>query len=306
VKSSWRLVLAAAILAYGGVILGSWVRITGSGMTCPDWPLCHGSLVPPFGNGTLWEWSHRLIALLETPLVTALAIMAWPLRKTHRLIVPTLALIVALFGLQILLGAATVHLSNAPLSVVVHWGTAMAFLAALTALIVFIRAPAFVVAHAGFRAQLDWARRAMFAMLCVTALLAFLTMCIGAYVSSSGAGLACLTIPGCAGEVVVYGSGQFVQMLHRLCAGSCLLAGCATLAFAWRYAWGPVRITISVGVGLLFAQVILGLLNVAWRLPSAVRELHAANAALAFLAFVAAGAIVAAEHAEVSRQRARA
>lgn len=294
--------LAAAIVAYGGVVVGSWVRITGSGMTCPDWPLCHGSLVPSLANGTLWEWSHRLIALLEVPLVAALAIVAWPLRKSLRLITPTLALIVALFGLQVFAGAATVRLSNTPLSVVVHWGTAMVFLAALTALIVFIRAPAFVVARAGFHAQRDWARRVLFAMLCATALLAFLTMCIGAYVSSSGAGLACVTIPGCAGEVVVYGSGQFIQMLHRLCAGSCLLAACATLAFAWRYASHPVRFTISLGAGLLFAQVVLGLLNVAWRLPSAVRELHAANAALAFLAFVAAAAIAAAEHAAIVRR----
>ena len=24
------------------IILGAWVRLTGSGMSCPDWPLCYG------------------------------------------------------------------------------------------------------------------------------------------------------------------------------------------------------------------------------------------------------------------------
>ena len=24
------------------ILLGAWVRLTGSGMSCPDWPLCYG------------------------------------------------------------------------------------------------------------------------------------------------------------------------------------------------------------------------------------------------------------------------
>jgi len=259
-------------------------------MTCPDWPLCHGAIVPSLAGGTLWEWSHRLVALLEAPLVIAVLIVPWPLRKRYPFISVTLALIAALFVIQVLLGAATVHLSNSPLSVVLHWGTAMAFLGALVALTVFLRAPEAVPS-----AHRERTHDAVLAMVSLTALLSFVTMCIGAYVSSSGAGLACVTIPGCAGEVLVYGSGQYVQMLHRFFAGACLLIGCATLAFAWRYASSSVRAIVSVGMALLFGQVLLGLLNVAWRLPSAVRELHAANAALAFLAFVVAAALAAVE-----------
>ena len=28
------------------IILGVWVRLTGSGMSCPDWPLCYGMIFP--------------------------------------------------------------------------------------------------------------------------------------------------------------------------------------------------------------------------------------------------------------------
>ena len=28
------------------IILGAWVRLTGSGMSCPDWPLCYGFIFP--------------------------------------------------------------------------------------------------------------------------------------------------------------------------------------------------------------------------------------------------------------------
>jgi cytochrome c oxidase assembly protein subunit 15 len=273
--------VAAMLDAFGTILLGSWTRINGAGMSCPQWPAC------PLDAVSLWEWTHRLFAALLVPLVIAIVVAAWKQRRAAPATTPIAAGIVALFVVQALLGAATVHLSNSPMSVVLHWGTGMAFIAVLCAMAI-VSGPSY--AAPGRTASDDRnGDVVLIGALAGTALLAFVTMCVGAYVSSSGAGLACVSIPGCSGNVIVYTQGQFVQMLHRFIAGATVLVATATIVLAWtRAATARVRAIATIGLALVFVQVVLGLLNVVLRLPMDLREAHAANAALVFLAFVVA------------------
>lgn len=275
-----RLALITDLLALAVVLLGSWTRINAAGLTCPDWPMCRHSLIPSMSGGTLWEWSHRLLAFALLPLIVAVAGSIWRVRDRSPFFVPLGTLIVALFLTQVALGAATVDLDNTPFSVVLHWGTAMALIASLLALA--------ILAEEG---QSRVRSTPLGYVLVITTIVAFSTMCIGAYVSSSGAGLACLSLPGCAGNVVVYTNGQLVQMLHRVAAGFTLLLATVSFSLVWiDSASQRVRFATSGGAALVCVQVLLGLLNVALRLPRDLRELHAGNAALVFLAFVAASA----------------
>ena len=283
-KTLRLLALGTDLIALATIVLGSWTRINGAGETCPDWPLCQGSLLPAMSDGTIWEWLHRLLAFLVAPMVVALIVFAWRERFRSAFIAPTTLAIAVIFLAQVFLGAATVRLANSPLSVVLHWGTAMAFVAAISAMAIFATA----MQTAGTRSGTTTGPY-LPAVLAATALLAFVTMCVGAYVSSSGAGLACLSIPTCAGNVVVYTNGQLIQMLHRVAAGATLIGAAGSLAFAWAFpASRRVRFAVSAGVALVCVQVLLGLLNVALRLPTDLREAHAVNAAFAFLAFVIA------------------
>src|SRR5919198_667733 len=67
---------ATALVAWALVAVGGVVRITESGLGCPDWPLCHGGL-PPDRKQPLIESSHRGVAALVTVLALATAVWAW-------------------------------------------------------------------------------------------------------------------------------------------------------------------------------------------------------------------------------------
>ncbi len=273
--------LTAALFALAIAVLGSWIRINNAGMTCPDWPLCNGQIVPPLDGGVLLEWGHRMIVFLESFVLLATLVAAWRERKKIAGVTIVIGLICGTFVLQVGLGAATVALSNTPWSVVIHWGTGMAFLAALVtlaALAVLRPAPGGMHAPAPLATLLGTSGGA-----------AFVAMCIGAYVSSSGAGLACTTIPLCDGQSFAgLTQAQLAQMAHRLFALG--FFSIATIAFVQGIAADSrrLRVATSVAYALVILQVVLGVLNVVWALPMALREAHAANAAATFVAFVVA------------------
>jgi len=138
---------AAAALAFALAVLGSWVRINGAGMACPDWPLCRGKLVPELIGGVVLEWTHRAVALTVGFVIIAAFIAGWRVRREIAGVAATLVALVAIFVLQVAVGGITIHEANSPRSVVLHWAVAMALLATLTVLALL----AFLAPRAGTR-----------------------------------------------------------------------------------------------------------------------------------------------------------
>lgn len=288
--------IASAVLALVIAVLGSWVRISDAGLTCPDWPLCRGHLVPTLTGGVVLEWSHRLVAFVEAFAVLGAIVTGWRVRKNIAGVTGALAALGVIFLVQVLLGGATVLLGNSPLSVMVHWAMGMAVLATLTSLAVLsIAAP--VVGTAALRPRL---RESVAPALAIAAAFAFGTMCIGAYVSSSYAGLACPSVPLCGATVLGTTAGAFVQMFHRLFAAAFFLVALIAVVVSIQNGSGRVRAAASTGFGLVIVQIALGIGNVVFRLPTEMREAHAANAAVTFLAFVIAAVLATLEPKRVA------
>jgi cytochrome c oxidase assembly protein subunit 15 len=287
VKTFRGLAVASAVLAFAIAILGSWVRIEGAGMTCPDWPLCRGALIPSLEGGVVLEWTHRLCAFLEGFIILGAIVSGWRCRKEIAGVSTALGALAAIFVLQVALGGITIFQANSPVSVMLHWGAAMLLLATLTVLALLA-----LLAPSPDTAQRDRGENARVPIaLGIAAAFAFVTMCLGAFVSSSNYGLACVSFPAC--DSTMMGAGQapqLLQMLHRFAAESFGVVALIATFIAWSAA-PRVRAFALIGTGLVLLQLFLGVANVMWQLPTALREAHAANAVATFLAFVIATAL---------------
>ncbi len=129
--------LLSLVAAIAQVALGGVVRVTGSGDACPDWPLCHGRIIPPLDYHIWLEFTHRLVATAVGFLVVASLVLAWRhLRASKPAIVATSASTVLVVAAAILGGLTVlselswwtrlIHLGLAELTVA---GLAVAWLA---------------------------------------------------------------------------------------------------------------------------------------------------------------------------------
>ena len=122
------LATAVVVVMWVNVASGALVRVTGSGLGCPDWPGCHGRPVPPMAGHALIEFSNRLIAL--TGIVLALVAFAAARRAGADRRNRRIALAIALLMLaQAPLGALTVLFDLNPLLVISHFLVAVVVVA---------------------------------------------------------------------------------------------------------------------------------------------------------------------------------
>jgi heme a synthase len=116
------------------VLTGAGVRLTGSGLGCPDWPKCHGGYVAPLDTHAVIEYGNRLLTGFVGLAVIAASALAF-FRKPYRW---HLALFGALLPLgvvcQAILGALVVKYHLAPGLVMSHFILSMLLLDASFAL----------------------------------------------------------------------------------------------------------------------------------------------------------------------------
>ena len=267
------LTLATTILL---VIVGVAVRATGSGLGCPDWPLCYGQLIPPLDDPKAWiEWIHRDIAAIIGFLILGLAFLAI---RDHRdrpsILWPSLAA-VGLVGFQAWLGRETVRLGNSGESVTAHLAAAMT----LVGLLVFLTVrPGYPARFSGRGASQRFTLLAAFGAATTFALLLF-----GSHVTATDSALVFPDWPLMGGTLVPpLADASSAQILHRWVAAvvAVIVAIVAIVAVRTQRSHPPI-VRLAVGAAALFAlQIVVGGLQVLTQLSAWTQTLHLALGAI--------------------------
>lgn len=224
----WAVRMAGLLvwMTYLVIVLGAATRVWDAGLSCPDWPHCYGVWWPwPEARvaalnqvgyvvhgfhyaayQVFLEWTHRLCAALVGILLLGLVPTVVQLRSAR---VPLLATFV-LLALQIKLGAITVWLGNIHWTVALHLGNAMLLLACILLLRGTLAASGDI--------QISVPDRWVWGVAGMNALLIWITMMVGAFVSSAHAGGLCGGLADCNGVWWPDELGQRMHMLHRALA----------------------------------------------------------------------------------------
>ncbi|MDO8888570.1 MAG: COX15/CtaA family protein, partial [Hydrogenophaga sp.] len=178
------LTLVTLFLTFDLVLFGAFTRLTDSGLGCPDWPGCYGSVSPvgasaniaaaqeamPTGPVTFskaWiEMIHRYLATAVGVLILVLALVSWLERK--RLSVSFVWPLVTLVWVcvQGAFGALTVTMKLFPAIVTLHLLGGLGLLALLRA-----QSVAYRLAEPGHRGPTPLPGRLRLALVAVTVLL---------------------------------------------------------------------------------------------------------------------------------------
>jgi len=292
-----RLGLATTVTMFALIIIGSVVRTTGSGLACPDWPLCEGRLIPRFEFHLLIEWTHRLFALAVSLLLFATVAWVAAHRETRAALGGLALLAVGLLFAQVLLGALTVWKLLHPSVVSSHLAVALLLFVTVLSLAMIAGARSSEDAPAVPRddAGIAW-------WLGTATLATWVQAVRGAAVSTSHAGLACPDFPTCRGEWLPAMTGLVgLHMTHRFGAYTLLVLLALTFLRTRRAADPALRETGRAALMLVVVQVGLGIMNVLMSLPVWISAAHLAIATL-LLALLVAGALRAARAVEAPQR----
>ena len=302
------LTLITLFLTFDLVLFGAFTRLTDSGLGCPDWPGCYGSVTPigakaeikaaetamptgPVTKSKAWiEMVHRYLATGVGVLILTLAAMTWWLRRQSREVSPWLPTFTLVWVcMQGAFGALTVTMKLFPAIVTLHLMGGIGLLALLTA-------QAVRYDGAGLRPVPMILRRGLwigFALISVQ-------IALGGWVSTNYAVLACPDFPTCNGQWVPEMNWEGFSVWRELGytpSGELLpFLALSTIHFVHRSAaWLVLGVMVWLGwhlrqhqgltlagrwlLGLSALQLITGLSNVVLGWPLLAAVLHTGGAA---------------------------
>lgn len=267
-----------ALIALTTIVLtGAAVRLTASGLGCPDWPKCYGQYVAPAQINAWIEYGNRLVTGVVGIAVIAASLLAF-LRRPFRWHLSVIGALLPLGVIcQAVLGALVVYYHLPPELVIFHFIISMILLDAAYALWWCSK-----YSPGERRFSRDW-----LGVWSVRALIPFgqLTVLLGTITTASG------PHPGDHESDMVRrftfkGVDTLEWMMHRHAASAILFAlAIAAVFFILRRSGGDRRAQkpLVVSFALILLQITVGVVQWLLHLPAAMVWVHVAIATMLWL-----------------------
>ena len=277
------------LLIFIQISLGSAVRLTGSGLSCPDWPLCYGLWFPDQDKLSkitdvnyefyqiMLEWIHRFNAAIFIAPVTLLLFFVGLKATKNRKIKTILYSIMIVLAMQGLMGGFTVFDKNSPWSVAAHLGFALGLM--------FLVIKIFLVSlRLKSIKPLPNKNKKIF-ILYITIIIVLATMLMGAIVSKSGSSLACDLWPQCSSDgdsLLQY--NKIIHISHRFLA---VISAIFIVLVVYNYnqiiKYKIISNIRNILILLTTLQILLGAIVIFTELNLFIAMLHQSIAVLIFI-----------------------
>lgn len=252
----WASVISQILI----VVTGGAVRLTASGLGCPDWPTCDGENIvttPEMGIHGVIEFSNRLLTFVLLVIAVGTLVLARKLQDERKLFGPAVALIAGIF-VQAVIGGVSVWFKLNPWIVGLHFVVSAVMIAIAAILMWRTYSPNISVSNAQERRLAN-----------LVLSLVVVTELVGVLVTGSGPH---------AGDIDTPRNGldsELLQHIHSYPAYASLLALIALLVLVRRrdvdgYASRLVFWTLATLTG----QAFIGVLQARLGLPAELVALH--------------------------------
>lgn len=277
------------------VFTGAAVRLTGSGLGCPDWPRCYGGVAPPLETHVWIEYGNRLLTGVVGLPCILVAFAAWVRRPFRRDLAVLATLLPVGVLAQAILGGFTVWYDLAPGFVMAHHALSMIILIAATALVYRARLAGPDDHPVTSDGRAVWAVRGLVPLAAATVFLGTIATAAGPHGGGDGTGDVIRRLQWHGADTLEWAVKQHGRMATLL--------GLAALAVWWllrrRGAPAHVRRPVTALCLLLGALGVIGAVQYALELPAELVWVHVALAAVAWIVTLwcalAAGRLVAAK-----------
>jgi cytochrome c oxidase assembly protein subunit 15 len=272
-----RLALAAVIINVVIVVTGGAVRLTGSGLGCPEWPTCEAGRVLPSASTEVPAWQqkvefgNRALSVVVGAVALGTLVAARRQRPRRRDVMRSATLLTVGVVAQGVLGGVTVRTGLHPLIVAAHFLASIALIAAALVLYDRVRSPA-GPARVIVRTELRHAQRVLLAVVLVV-------ITLGTLVTASG------PHPGDPGTPRLGLDPRLISQFHA--DAVFLLLGLAiALWFALRATDAPAvpRRAATVLLGVVLGQGTIGYVQYFTGLPEVLVGAHMLGACLVWIA----------------------